>query len=320
MTAPAGVITRIWRVNRETAERFLSMERQPKKGEVATNRKWSPGVVNEYAFEMLSKDKNGKSRWGFSHEGFAFIGKIDDGTAELKDGGQRCRALIQACTIGATNGEITLMPDPDFSFQVMVTEGLDEDSWRIMNIGRRRTVGDFLQMDGETHGFLLASVIQLCHAYEKTSADAPYVREHWVKGKMSPSARSEYLDANPGIRDAVAEGARAHRFMTVSAASAGYYLATKAGVKPELLHEFMDSLVEGTGRDWTKGNPILRLREMLANARGKRRTLPREDQLALFIKAFNAFAAGEEVRSLAFKSRKASTGAEAEKFPRFIAN
>src|SRR5688572_12990450 len=200
MTAPSRVVVRVWHITHAVAEKFLATERQPKKGEKATNRRFSPQVVNDYAFEMLSKapDDDGilRSRWGFSHEGFAFTGFLSDGTAEMKDGGQRCRALVQACTVGATKGDKTLPPDPDFAFDVFVTEGLDEDSWRVMNIGRRRTPADFLVMDGETNGAVLGATIQLCHLYENLNPGTPYFRDYWIKGSLSPAARKDYLDAN----------------------------------------------------------------------------------------------------------------------------
>jgi hypothetical protein len=311
MTAPSGLITRIWRIDLGVAQRFLDTERQPEKGVSGTNRKWSADVVNEYAFEMLA------GRWGFSHEGFAFIGRLDTGTAEIKDGGQRCRALIQACTVGATVGGVTYEPRPDFAFDVMVTEGLDEDSWRIMNIGRRRSPGDFMYMEGEINGLLLASIIQTCYSYETLPPGSPFNREHWNKGKLSPTARKEYLDDNPGIREALHEGSRLVRVMNVSAVSAGYHLGRKAGISKEIMDGFIESMLTGAGDNWVKGNPILTFREMLSNAARLHRKFPREEQLALMIKVINAVVAGKEIKYLAYRTKKGSTGAQPEVFPRF---
>lgn len=308
MTAPRMVITRIWTIDLKTAERFLSFEKKQEKGVKGTNRKASAEVVNGYAFEMLS------GNWYFSHQGFAFIGRMDDGDADFKDGGQRCRALIQACTVGATLGGVSLPPKPDFTFEVMVTEGLDEAAWRVMDIGKRRTVGDILGMDGEVNTFVLASVIQLCWSYDNEPIGATFLRDRWAKVKLSPGMREDYLARNPGLRDAVLEGSRLGKTMTVSSASAGYHLALKAGVAQETVDDFMDRMFSGA--DMSEKHPVLRLRELLGNARKLKRRLPREDQLALFIKAMNAFAAGREVKALSFRTDSKSRGG-AEPFPRY---
>lgn len=321
MTAPIGVITRIWRIDLTRAQEWLPLFKKPQKGVKGTNRPWSKTVVNGYAFEMLAEPK---SRWGFSHEGFAFVGRLDDGTAEGKDGEQRLRALIQACTVGATVGAITYKPNPAFAFDVMVTEGLDEESWRIMNIGKRRTAGDFLRMDGEVNGLVLGSTIQLVYCYQNEPVGAPYLQERWLRVQMSPTLRQECLDANPQIREAVHQGARLGKQMTVSAAAAGYFLALEAGVDPDRIGEFMDIMQSGAGM---KGphDPALVLRELMLNSRNTKRTYERHIQLALFIKAFNKWNFGEEIKKQLSFRVKGSTSlrqgkvreVSAETFPRF---
>lgn len=317
MTAPSGVITRIWRIDLKTAQRLLALFKAPEKGVKATNRKWSPTVVNNYAFEMLA------GRWRFSHEGFAFIGFLSNDTAEGKDGEQRLRALIQACTVGATKGGASYAPDPDFAFDVMLTEGLDEESWRVMNIGKRRTPGDFLVMEGEINSNLLASIIQLCYSYETEPFGVPYLKDRWTGQPMSPMQRQEYLDDNPSLREAMYEGARVGKKMNAAAAGAGYFLAIKAGVKPERVRDFMDLLQSGAGMD--EGNPALHLREMILNTRTTKRNYSREEQLAFFVKAFNKWYAGDTVkRSISFRTKPAKMVRQGklvenapEAFPRF---
>lgn len=319
MTAPAKIITRIWTIDLKTAQHFQSFEKSPEKGVKGTNRNWSPKVVNGYAFEMLA------GRWGFSHQGFAFLGYLQDGTADFRDGGQRVRALIQACTVGATVAGEFLPPNPDFSFEVMVTEGLDEASWLVMDIGKRRTPGDFMSSEGEVNTLVLTSTINLCYAYQHEPFGTPFVKDRWTETRLSPTQRREYLENNPGIRDALYEGARVGKIVTVSAASAGYFLALKAGVDASKLNDFMDALQSGAGLD--KESPILKFREMLKNARNSKRKLTREEQLALFVKVLNAHLAGKEIGNLSFKTKKSTTkrngkliNISAEAFPRFIAS
>lgn len=311
MTAPTRIITRIWTVDLKTAKHFLSFETEHKPGEKGTNRKASDETVNSYAVDML------RGNWGFSHQGFAFIGFLNDGTADFRDGTQRARALVQACTVGAQDGEEFLPPNPDFTFDVMVTEGLDEGSWKIMDIGRRRTFGNMLGMEGDVNTLALGSAIHLSLLYERNTADGRmFQRDQWVSRKARPTvaARLQYIEDNPALRPALIEGARLNKFMTVGAAAAGYYLALKYGVDPAKVDDFMDQLASGAGLD--VDSPALRLREMLKNARNKKRNLPREDQLALFIKALNAHVAGRTLKYLSFRTEHNSR-AGSEPFPRF---
>lgn len=321
MTAPKGFGIRKWIIDLPTARRFLALFKEPQRGVADTNRRWSPAVVNRYAVEMLA------GRWGFSHEGFAFYGSIDDGTAEGQDGEQRCRALIQACTVGATAVDGTAYPpQPDFAFEVLVTEGLPREAAMVMNIGKPRTATDFLVMKGRVNGNVLSSTIQLCYSYDKEPPGAPFVADRWVKTSMTPLMREKYLQDNPDLEAALLEGAKLKTHMIPAAASAAFYLATKAKVDPQVLADFMESMRTGMGQNWTAENPVLRLREMLTNARDSKRRYNREEQLALFIKAFNAYAKGAPIRrQMSWRTKKVMVVRQGrvvemspEAFPRFL--
>lgn len=310
MTAPQGFINRIWLIDLDTAQRFLKFFKQPEKGVRDTNRKWSPLTVNEYAYAMLAGE------WGFSNEGMGFIGFIEDGSADGVDGEHRLRALIQACTNGAVMGTKGLPPNPDFSFEVMVSEGLDPQARRITNIGKRRSAADFMAMRGETNTNVLSSVIALSYAFDQEPPNTPFLQDRWTGAKMSPILRDQYLDANPGLREALHEGGRVAKVMNRASAAVGVYQALQAGIAKDLVEEFVDCLASGVGLDHRE-HPILRLRDGIANARRARRMLTREEQLALFIKAFNKWNAGQSVGALVFKTKPSSDGASAEVFPRF---
>lgn len=316
MTAPRGISVSIRRVDAAVAHRFLAFEKQPEKGVRGTNRRFSPILVNRYAWDILS------GHWRFTHEGMAFIGHMDDGTADFKDGGQRCRALIQAATKGAYRGGQHLPPDPDVAIDVLVTEGLDENSWRTMNTGKPKLAADFLVMDGEVNTNVLSSLIHLCHAFEREPEGVPFLKDRWTGVVLSPIERQEYLDANPELREAALRGAPLGKHLTVASAAAGFHLALKAGIKRERIDEFMEAVCTGANMD--ADNPAFRLREMMGNARRSKRKYTREEQLAFFIKAFNKWDAGEKVGNFVFKTAKSTVlrrGRQvevlAEVFPRF---
>lgn len=293
------VTARIVKVDKNMAELFLSFEKQPQKGVKGTNRKFDPGTVNKYAIDILTGE------WDeFTHQGFGFTGFLDDGTAELRDGGQRCRAVIQAATLGAREVDGTMYPpDPDASIEVMVTEGMNEKAAMRMDIGRHRTPAHFLGMEGEVNANVLASTVALCILYEQV----PWNEHGWKGRRISGPRRQKYLEDNPGIRDAIAAGARVGQIVTVSAAAAGYHLALKSGISVKDLDVFMDAVRDGTNMD--KGDPRLVLREMMNNARRKHRKWTRERQFALFIKALTKWLNNEPVALLSFKVT--------DNFPRF---
>lgn len=308
MTAPKSIRMSIQLIDLDMARRLLELEVTPAKGVKGANRKTSPLVVNRYAFEMLA------GNWTFSHQGFALVGYLGQEGAEFKDGLHRAKALVQACTVGATMGDVTLPPNPDTKFEVFLTEGLSEESWLVMDSGKPRRAHEFLTSDGEVNSFVLSSTIALIWLYQNETPGSLFVRDKWTKVHLSPMARKQFLDSNPTIRDAVYEGSRLNKVMTVASASAGYFLALNAGVDEKKVNEFMDLMQSGANMGLN--HPALRLRELLKNARTKKRSLPREDQLALFIKALKAFVAGNEVGGLSFRTNsKGRSGVEP--FPRF---
>lgn len=306
MTAPEKVRVQILRIDLDTAKAMLDTVKLPAPGVVNTNRKWSQDVVDNYTVSML------RGRWKFVHQGFAFIGYWGEPGAEMKDGEQRTRALIQACTVGVTVAGIFYAPQPNFSFEVFVTDGLDQDSWMAMDTGKPRHARDFLTSKGEVNTNVLSSVLNLAYCYD----NFPWSRDSWTKARITPDMRQEYLDANPSIRESLYQGAKVGKIMTVASAATGYFLAVRAGLPKEKMDEFMASLETGAGHEWTRTNPILRLREMMLNARyGKNRRYSRGEQLALFIKAVKKWISNTKTSNLSFRQKDSAAGAE--DFPRF---
>ncbi len=293
--------TRMVDVNKDMAELFLSYEVQPQPGVRGANRKFSPMVVNTYAVDMLA------GRWRTTHQGMAFKGFLKDGTAVFGDGGQRARAVVQAATVGAQGADRFYDPDPRITIKFMVSEGLTDDDIKALDSGKRRLPGEVLAMEGYVNTSLLAAVLNGCILYETV----PWSRENWSKAKISSQQRQDYLDANPRVEEALAHGTRVNNVMNVSAAAIGWFQAIKSGQEEKTINEFMDLLFTGAGID--KGNPIHTLREMFLKARKSKHRYERNEQLALFIRAYMKWVAGQESYLLVFKTR----GDSPDKFPRF---
>lgn len=286
---------RIMKVDAEKAEYFLGFVKPAQRGVRGTNRRSSEVTINSYAGTML------EGKWPFTHQGIGFTGFLEEGDAVMVDGEQRCRALVQAATVGAKHNGKQYPPEPGVFIEVMVTEGLSQEAALAMDIGRGRTAADYLSMNGETNTLVLGATLNLVFAYH----NIPYSTKAWRHPYMTPQQRQDFLDDNPLLREAVLEGARLGRFMTVSSAAAGWFLAREAGEPKDIVNDFMDLLYTGEGLT----GPLLLLRELLINARNKKRRLTRGEQLALFIKVYKKWRAGEQIALLAFRKD--------ENFPRF---
>lgn len=301
MTAPENVRVQIAVIDRNMAEKLLSFEKQPEKGLEATNRKFSQDVVNRYAATMA------RGKWGFSHQGFACTGYIDDGTAEFKDGGQRCRALLLLTTTGVTHNGIFYPPQPDFSFEVFLTEGLDEDSWLVMDQMRLRSPRDHMQMKGKANPNVLGSVARLSYLYD----NVPYTPDRWRKFRMEMWDREDYIEKNPRLEEAILHGGRLSNLMAVASASTAWFQAVESGMDEGILKQFYDAAQSGA--NLAPGSPVLALQRLMRNNRGKIGT---DIQLAVLIKAIKKFAKGEDQRVLHFRTDKDVRGGS-EPFPRF---
>lgn len=288
------------KVDLSMAQLFLGLELQPELGVEDTNRKFSQDVVDDYTADMLC------GRWRETHQGMAFTGFLKDDTAVFVDGGQRCRAIVRAATEGMTIGGVEYPPDPDIAFYFMVSEGLTQADVEAMDIGKRRTPGDAVQMKGWGHKIITASVARLCILYE----NVPWSKDGWRKYPVTPTMINQYLRENPGVREAVTQGLHVTRQINPSSAATAWHQATRAGIEEKVVTEFFEHLYAGTNMD--KGNPILVLRELMSNSKKVRRRYSREEQLALLIKAFNRWLAGDKIQLLMFRM----AGPDAEDFPR----
>lgn len=265
-TTKSLLVSEVYSVDLDMAQLLLSYAVTPEPGKKGTNRAFSRTMVNEYARRMLA------GQWRTTHQGIGFKGYFSDDTAELADGEQRLRAVIRAAE-----------EQPDISIKMMVTQGLTEADMLTMDIGRRRTTGDFLVMHGEVDTLNLAAILRLCYLYEKPDVDL-MVYYHWRRTPVTPEDQQAYLEANPDLRRAVREGRNLAEVMRSTAAGAGWFQAIKSGRDIFDVAEFVTRLKHGDSM--SKGNPILTLRESLLRSEKTRRSLDTREQFGLFIKAY----------------------------------
>lgn len=281
--------TKIVQIDATMAHLFLDYEKEPEVGVEGTNRRWSQEVVNTYAQAMVAGD------WKLTHQGIGFMGFFEDDTAELADGGQRLRAVIEADK-----------EKPGIVIPFMVTEGLTLDDMLAMDIGRKRTPGDFMRMNGEPLPFLLAAVIKLTWLYMNDKLDTYDARR---RTPLSPKGQREQLDTYPELRQAIPHGVRLGKIITPSAAASFWFLATHPdiGARNEgIVKEFTDGVWHG--EHMGKGDARFMLRELMLNSKAVHRHWETHEQLALAIKAFRRWENAEDVLQLGFRVN--------EQFPR----
>jgi hypothetical protein len=278
-------------VGRKEAEQML--------GANIHNRYVRDRKVRNYAIDMLT------GNWMETGEPLKFAG-----TGELLDGQHRLIAVIKAATDGITlPGGNKLEPQPDLKVWFTIAHGLDKDSQRAMDIGAPRSLADSLHLDrGETNVTTLASVIRVVHAWE-----SGYRKQIGKRELTTNASLLAFFDKDPDLfRNLVAAVRQENKRIPLAPsvlALAHYILEDR---DPEEARFFFDRLADGQGM--FKGDPIYELRERLAEMRdrngvGGHRYMAHT--LALVIKAWNAFRAGEKVSILSFKMG----GQHPESFP-----
>jgi hypothetical protein len=241
------------------------------------NRPLTKRAVQEFAAAMR------RGEWRVTHQAIAF-----DTTGALVDGQHRLAAIIEA----GVPVEITVCTDvPAGAFDVLDT-------------GKRRNAADVLAIEGEKSATMLAAMVRTVWLYEHRP------ELNWSGGSASVTNHqiSQTLAGHPTLRDFVGVGEQiaAATGMIRSAAGAASYLVTQLNPRTDLSPWF-DGVIDGTGLP--KGDPRLLFRRvMFAHTRKQagqvlRRRETRE-HVALYIKAFNAWATDTHLTQLRFAARE----------------
>lgn len=196
---------------------------------------------------------------------------------------------------------------------VLVMRGLDPDSQMAMDTGRKRTVPDYLKMDGYKDVNVLASIglaLMLCEQY-----GAARVLQNRVSGGQSfqkYTVRQQYryvvdnYDKIKSIKGGVDLIHDRYKGLSTKTLAALFYEFKNADIES---YEHFIGMLAG------KYNPVTsvwKLRDILAsNSESKTEKLTQDHLAALFIKAWNAYMRGEEISRLTYRPG----GAHPESFP-----
>lgn len=241
-----------------------------------TNRPISTPVVRGFAEAMKRGD------WIVTHQGIAF-----DVNGTLIDGQHRLAAIVEA----------------DVPVDVMVFNDVDESTFDVLDTGKRRNAADVLAIGGEKSSIMLAAMVRAVWLFENRpdlnwSGGAAGVTNHQIV---------QTLEAHPKLRDftGIGEKIAGATGMIKSAAGAASYLVEQANRRAKL-DPWYAGIIEGVGLD--KTDPRLAFRKVMFSMARKQagQTLRRRDtreHVALYVKAFNAWATGEQLPQLRFSSR-----------------
>lgn len=166
------------------------------------------------------------------------------------------------------------------SFTSLVVRDLPRESFKTMDIGKKRNVADMFAIDGEKNTAKLARALRFLLMYESGS----------FSGSMyTPQQLEEALRRHPGMRNWIATSSQMYR-VTGHAAIVLAVCYLGSVTRPQAAEEFMRLMVDGAGLE--KGSPVLTLRDRLQQDRAATSKLPASYVAQLVIHAYNAFAKG----------------------------
>lgn len=239
------------------------------------NRKLSTSTVERYAADMAS------NLWRDNAQPIIF--SRDN---VLLDGQHRLAAVVKSG-----------MPQ-----RMLVVSDADPSIMDSIDIGKGRSAGDALRLDGVKYYSNVPAVGRLVMAYElkdytfgKSDRNvqsllsvprvATYVREHHDELEQSCVATSPMWS----------------KFGGSSYISASY--AILARIDKERVGEFFAAF--SSGADLSEFSPIFRLRERLRDNKNSRAKLPPSDFIALIFKAWNLWINGSTCQALSFRKGEA---------------
>jgi hypothetical protein len=269
--SPPNITTTWERIDSDRALTYL--------GQVKKNRLVRQSKVNQYARAMAS---NG---WRETRgDPISF-----DTEGVLLDGQHRMWAV--------TESNIPIL--------FRVDRGLPPDDLYVIDVGRSRSLKQFLQIDGEHNAGVLSSAITLLMAYEETGV-----------------LDRKTLSITPSIQEAMRFFHDRAPNLRVSTKGAGpLQRLLKGGGRWAVLHYILNSIAPDdagdffqkvlTGEDMKASHPILMLRKRLLENTGLFHKLPEIEYCALVIKTWNAYRQGTTFRVLAWRGG----GMNPERFP-----
>lgn len=246
----------------------------------SANRPLRPGRVAYWANIMK------KGRWRYTHQGVAF-----DTNGTLQDGQHRLAAAAQE----------------GYVLDIQISVGMPSDNHGVVDVGAPRSASDTLALLGKPNYRNLSGAIRVVALYDRYG---PEFRAG-IKTRIPNDELEELTERYGELMDqavAVAsslymKNRRGGPKMSIVASGAAIYLISRNlpdGVNDDRIVEFLRGYSDGTGL--FAGDARLPLRSYMSNLVDNRNhKVPVGDQLAVFLKAWNAWINNETVGVLSWR-------------------
>jgi hypothetical protein len=179
------------------------------------------------------------------------------------------------------------------SFTTLVARDLQPETFKTMDIGKKRNPSDTLAIAGEKNTTKLARALRFLLMYEHGS---------FTNAAYTPQQLEACLHRHPGIRYWITKKTQMYKVTGHGAVVlAVCYLGSLT--HPDSAEQFSLLLLEGAGL--RRGSPVLTLRDRLQTDRTNTGRMPASYVAQIVIHAFNAFVKGDS-RSI-LKGNKNST-------------
>ncbi len=244
------------------------------------NRNMRNATVAKYARDMTA------GNWQFTGEAIKF-----DINGNLLDGQHRLMAIMQSGT----------------TLPMLIVNGLPPESQDVMDSGDKRTAGDALRLNDVKNYILVAAIARLAIQLE-TGAD--------VRSGVTHAEIKAWVDDNDDVHNVASAVSSAKAFIPISPAPLGYSWLILSRANPQRCGAFFDALANNSTSG--KGDPRNTLLRRFASARQNKEHLPRDTQVNFILRAWNAWAAGEELHILKAKSSNGKGGATKVTVPRQV--
>lgn len=260
----------------EMAAEFLKMNTK--------NRRKDEDTINTYANAML----NGK--WMLNGEPI-----IISDTNVILDGQNRLYACAKA----------------GVPFTTLFVWGITPEAFKTIDIGKARTPGDILFIDNiKNANIVSASIAKYFRLASNNSAESGSDSTGGIRLSRFGHNKSDVLDfyrEHEGLCTRVGEHiistGNSGRMVMNGSVIGGYelYLVLEKGHKEEAVRSFFDQLATGKN---VENATILLLRDALIKHKMKQKVLSSNQRSAYFIKTWNAYVTGRELKILTYNAER----------------
>jgi hypothetical protein len=253
------------------------------------NRRLSSNIVEKYT--NLMRDK----LWQYDGSPIRF-----DTEGNVIDGQHRLWAVIES---GTTQ-------------EFLIITGLAPETFLTIDTGKSRTFADLISINYPNTPSLshVAAATQIVYKWETGLRGKPLSSSGYNKVTSNAVLMQFFANDHDRLIDIARRGhTLSSRVTGLSPSTLSLLLWVLEGIDQEDATFFFDRLIDGTGL--AADSPILALRNTLTrfymSSKGAQRRLPTEHGVALTIKAWNLYRAGDTIKVLSYRAG----GANPEAFP-----